>query len=136
MKQLGEERNELRAQIQKRKAEDELPAAKKSKSTTAATSTASPSASAKPATPPFDVVTDSLPSREVALQLLEGFESTSETSVLMKWELFGNDNIVNWLGMKEPYIHPVKFDGWVICFAGTTTRIHAWAAFQRANIKY
>ena len=85
---------------------------------------------------PWTEVTDSLPSSSSAVQLLEGHTPKSDTARMIKWELLGNDNIVNWLGLEEKFIHPVKFDGKVLCIAGGRPKIYAWAAFEKVEIKY
>lgn len=85
---------------------------------------------------PWTEVTDSIPSSASAIQLLEGHTPKSDTARMIKWELLGNDTVVNWLGLEEKFIHPVKFDGKVWCLAGEKPKIYAWAAFEKVEIKY
>jgi hypothetical protein len=54
---------------------------------------------------------------------------------LIKWELHG-PVITQWLVADSSYVHPVKFDGKVLCFAGVKPKIHAVAAFETLHAKY
>ena len=53
---------------------------------------------------------------------------------MTRWVLTGND-VSMFLGI-ERLVHPVKFDGMVLAFAGIPVNVYAWAAFESLEIKY
>jgi hypothetical protein len=83
---------------------------------------------------PWTEVSDSVPSAQAALQLLEGYAPASNTARLIKWELKGTQ-VHRWLGC-APAIHPVKFDGKVLTFGGAKPKVIAWAAFEKVEVKF
>jgi hypothetical protein len=80
-------------------------------------------------------ISESLPNAEAARALFaDTCNPSSDTARLTKWELSGTD-ISTWLGT-SPFVHPVKFDGRVICARGSTPKIHAWAAYKQLQAKF
>eukprot|EP00978_Attheya_sp_CCMP212_P020130 scaffold57235_cov58-Attheya_sp.AAC.4 len=63
---------------------------------------------------------------------------TSDTKRMTKWVLLNSNNhdISNMLGI-DRLIHPVQFDGKVICWAGNRNpKIYCWASLERMEVKY
>uniref|UniRef100_A0A7S2ULU4 Uncharacterized protein n=1 Tax=Attheya septentrionalis TaxID=420275 RepID=A0A7S2ULU4_9STRA len=63
---------------------------------------------------------------------------TSDTKRMTKWVLLDNDAAIisNMLGI-DRLIHPVQFDGKVICWAGNRNpKIYCWASLERMEVKY
>jgi hypothetical protein len=83
---------------------------------------------------PWTEISESLPNTEAALTLFEGYPSSSDTARMTKWDLRGAD-ISAWLGTSS-FVHPVKFDGKLICFGGVKPKIHAWAAYETLQVKF
>jgi hypothetical protein len=83
---------------------------------------------------PWTEISESLPNTEAALTLFEGYPSSSDTARLIKWDLRGGD-ISAWLGTSQ-FVHPVKFDGKLMCLGGVKPKIHAWAAYETLQAKF
>jgi hypothetical protein len=58
---------------------------------------------------PYTEVTEGLPSKESAMQLLKGFPMKSDTARMTRWVLNPSE-IVSFIGC-ESIIHPVAYDG-------------------------
>jgi hypothetical protein len=84
---------------------------------------------------PFTELNEAVPNAACALSLFEDFDPKSDTTRLIKWDLTG-DEVVEWLGGLNKYIHPVKFDGRVIAFGGAKPFVYAWAAYESLSAKY
>jgi hypothetical protein len=66
---------------------------------------------------PYTEVTEGMPNKATALALLEGLSPKSDTAKMTRWMLESDGPVAHWLGM-EKLVHPVAFDGKVLCFAG------------------
>ena len=84
---------------------------------------------------PYTEVSEGMPSKTVALKLLEGLPMKSDTARLTRWLLDGDDTIAGWLGI-EKLVHPVGFDGKVWCFGGASPKVYAWAGLESCEVKY
>jgi len=83
---------------------------------------------------PYSEISDGCASRAVAVALMGGLHPKSDTARMTRWVLTGND-VSMFLGI-ERLVHPVKFDGMVLAFAGIPVNVYAWAAFESLEIKY
>ena len=83
---------------------------------------------------PYSEISDGCPSKAVAVALMGGLHPKSDTARMTRWVLTGND-VSMFLGI-EHLVHPVKFDGMVLAFAGIPVNVYAWAAFESLDIKY
>ena len=83
---------------------------------------------------PYSEISDGCPSKAVAVALMGGLHPKSDTARMTRWVLTGND-VSMFLGI-ERLVHPVKFDGMVLAFAGIPVNVYAWAAFESLEIKY
>ena len=83
---------------------------------------------------PYSEISDGCASRAVAGALMGGLHPKSDTARMTRWVLTGND-VSMFLGI-ERLVHPVKFDGMVLAFAGIPVNVYAWAAFESLEIKY
>ena len=84
---------------------------------------------------PYTEVTEGMPSKATALALLDGLAPKSDTARMTRWLLEGDTAATRWLGI-EKLVHPVAFDGKVLCFAGERPRVYAWAGIESLEIKY
>ena len=83
---------------------------------------------------PYSEISDGCASRDVAVALMGGLHPKSDTARMTRWVLTGND-VSMFLGI-ERLVHPVKFDGMVLAFAGIPVNVYAWAAFESLEIKF
>ena len=83
---------------------------------------------------PYSEISDGCASRDVAVALMGGLHPKSDTARMTRWVLTGND-VSMFLGI-ERLVHPVKFDGMVLAFAGIPVNVYAWAAFESLEVKY
>jgi hypothetical protein len=83
---------------------------------------------------PWTEISESLPNVEAAVALFAGCHSSSNTPRMTKWELSGAA-IATWLGTSQ-FVHPVKFDGKLMCFGGVKPKIHAWATYETLQVKF
>ena len=83
---------------------------------------------------PYSEISDGCASRDVAVALMGGLHPKSDTARMTRWVLTGND-VSMFLGI-ERLVHPVKFDGMILAFAGIPVNVYAWAAFESLEIKY
>mmetsp|Transcript_5491 Transcript_5491/g.11966 ORF Transcript_5491/g.11966 Transcript_5491/m.11966 type:complete len:805 (-) Transcript_5491:127-2541(-) len=89
---------------------------------------------------PYSTVSDALPDESAARALFEDVTPSSDTKAMIKWKLSGME-VSNWFkndssGLLEHYIHPVKFDGKVICLFGSKPKVYAWAGFDSVEVKF
>lgn len=69
-------------------------------------------------------------------ELFDGIERISNTDRLMTWKLNGPE-ISKWLGLKEElHIHPVNFEGKVVCAPGQKPSVYSWAKYETCDAKY
>ena len=83
---------------------------------------------------PYSEISDGCASKAVAVALMGGLHPKSDNARMTRWVLTGND-VSMFLGI-ERLVHPVKFDGMVLAFAGIPVNVYAWAAFESLEIKY
>lgn len=83
---------------------------------------------------PSTEVTEDVPSLENVRELFVGYPEVNKTARSYRWQLNG-DQIVEWLGISK-YVHPVKFDGKVVCTIGQNDNIYAFAGYDSMLAKY
>ena len=83
---------------------------------------------------PYSEISDGCASRDVAIALMGGLHPRSDTARMTRWVLTGND-VSMFLGI-ERLVHPVKFDGMVLAFAGIPVNVYAWASFESLEVKF
>ena len=83
---------------------------------------------------PYSEISDGCASKAVAVALMGRLHPKSDTARMTRWVLSGND-VSMFLGI-ERLVHPVKFDGMVLAFAGIPVNVYAWAAFESLEIKF
>lgn len=83
---------------------------------------------------PTTEMTEEVPTLEAARELMEGYTEINKTARSYRWQLTG-EQIVEWLGCQK-YVHPVKFEGKVVCTIGQPAYVYAFAGFDSMLVKY
>jgi len=85
---------------------------------------------------PTTELTESVPSLEAARELFKGFEDTAvnKTARSYRWQLTG-EQVIEWLNCPK-YIHPVKFEGKVVCTIGQPAYVYAFAGYDSMLAKF
>jgi len=83
---------------------------------------------------PSTEITEIVPTLENVRELMAGYKEVNKTARSYRWQMNG-DQIVEWLGCSK-YVHPVKFDGKVVCTIGQTASVYAFAGYVSMLAKY
>ena len=83
---------------------------------------------------PTTEMTEEVPTLEAARELMEGFTEINKTARSYRWQLTG-EQVVEWLNCPK-YVHPVKFEGKVVCTIGQPAYVYAFAGFDSMLAKY
>lgn len=85
---------------------------------------------------PVTEISEELPTAQAAIDLFQGHKEINKNQRSLKWEL-DSDQTLEWLGSEaSKYIHPVKFDGKVVCSIGQTPSVYAFASYDSMMAKY
>lgn len=82
---------------------------------------------------PYTTVTEGMPKAE-ALVLLGSVGTQISSTARMDKISVAPSEIPAWLSI-DKFVHPVKFDGKVWCFAGQNPKVYAWAGFESLEVK-
>lgn len=83
---------------------------------------------------PTTEMTEEVPSLEAARELFKGYPEVNKTARSYRWQLSG-EQVVEWLDCPK-YVHPVKFEGKVICQIGQPAYVYAFAGYDSLLAKY
>ena len=83
---------------------------------------------------PTAEMTEEVPTLENVRELFDGYPEVNKTARSYRWQLSG-EQIVEWLGCPK-YVHPVKFDGKVVCTIGQNASVYAFAGYDSMLAKY
>ena len=83
---------------------------------------------------PTAEMTEEVPTLENVRELFEHYPEVNKTARSYRWQLSGEE-IVDWLGCPK-YVHPVKFDGKVVCTIGQNASVYAFAGYDSMLAKY
>jgi hypothetical protein len=83
---------------------------------------------------PTTEVTEEIPSLEAARELFKGYPEINKTARSYRWNLNGFQ-VVEWLGCPR-YVHPVKFEGKIVCQVGQPAYVYAFAGYDSLLAKY
>jgi len=72
---------------------------------------------------------------DAVVTLFGSFEPILDNSRVMKWKLNG-DEVTQWLELSEKLIHPVAFEGKVVCVAGQRRSVYGWATYETLEAQY
>ncbi|CAB9520262.1 expressed unknown protein [Seminavis robusta] len=83
---------------------------------------------------PTTEMTEEVPTLEAARELMKGYPEVNKTARSYRWQLTGAQ-VIEWLGCPK-YVHPVNFQGKVVCTIGQTASVYAFAGFDSMLAKY
>jgi hypothetical protein len=83
---------------------------------------------------PTTEMTEEVPTLEAARELMAGYPEINKTARSFRWQLTG-DQVVEWLNCPK-YVHPVKFEGKVVCTIGQPAYVYAFAGYDSMLAKY
>ncbi len=83
---------------------------------------------------PWTELTENL-TQNAVVSLFQPLLPSLDSSRVMKWKLNG-DEVIQWLGLSENHIHPVAFEGKVICEHGQRPSVYAWAKYETCEAKF
>ena len=83
---------------------------------------------------PTTEVTEEISSLEAARELFKGYSEINKTARSYRWNLSG-EQVVEWLDCPK-YVHPVKFEGKVVCQIGQPAYVYAFAGYDSLLAKY
>ena len=85
---------------------------------------------------PWTELSETLSSHDIVFALFNSFLPVSSTKRITTWKLNG-DEVNQFLGLKEgEYIHPVNFEGKVVCAPGQKPSVYAWAKYEICQANY
>jgi hypothetical protein len=85
---------------------------------------------------PTTELIEEVPTLEAVRELFFGFPEINKTARSYRWQLTGKQ-VVQWLnGGQNKYVHPVKFDGKVVCTIGQPAYVYAFAGYDSMLAKY
>ena len=83
---------------------------------------------------PTTELIEDVPTLEAVRELFLGFPEINKTARSYRWQLTGKQ-LVKWLGCPK-YVHPVKFEGKVVCTIGQPAYVYAFAGYDSMLAKY
>merc|ERR1712039_362810 len=81
---------------------------------------------------PYTEISEGLP-RHHSLSLLGSLGTTVSDTKKMQKRMLTPQEVENFLGISD--IHPVKFDGKVLCMVGERPSVYAWAKVESLEVK-
>jgi hypothetical protein len=83
---------------------------------------------------PTTELTEAVPTLDAARELMKGYTETNKTARSYRWQLTGAE-VVQWLKCPK-YVHPIKFEGKVVCTIGQPAYVYAFAGYDSMLVKY